>query len=233
MTTFVLVHGAWHGGWVYARTARILRSRGHDVFTPTLTGVGERAHLAGKEVNLSLHILDVCNVLRWENLEDVVLCGHSYGGIVVTGVADAMPERIRSLVCVDAFVPENGKALWDYVGEPMRAYFIEGAGEHAGRTKPIPSEMFKVNPDDIEWVKSKVVPMAMACFLERIRLTGNHLQVLKRTYVYSEGWSPSPFTKVYERLRTDPAWTVLTSKSGHHVMLDDPEGFAEMLLAAA
>ena len=140
------------------RTARILRSQGHGVLTPTLTGVGERSHLAGKEVNLSLHILDVCNVLRWENLEDVVLCGHSYGGAVVTGVADEMPERIRSLVYLDGFVLGDGEAVWDYV-EPKRAYFIEGAGKHAGRTQPIPSEEFGVirpisngsNPRSFQW----------------------------------------------------------------------------------
>ena len=77
MAIFVLVHGAWHGGWVWSRTARLLRDQGHEVFTPTLTGVGERAHLANREVNLSLHILDICNVMKWENLENVVLCGHS------------------------------------------------------------------------------------------------------------------------------------------------------------
>src|SRR3990172_8565549 len=158
MATFVLVHGAWHGAWVWPRTAKILRSQGHDVFTPTLTGVGERSHLAGMEVNLSLHIEDVCNVLRWESLEDIVLCGHSYGGFVVTGVADAMSERIRSIVYLDAFLPENGKALWDYT-EPKRQYFADGAGDNAGRMPPIPCEEFNVNPADRDWVKSKLTPM--------------------------------------------------------------------------
>lgn len=231
MATFVLVHGAWHGAWVWPRTARTLRGKGHEVFTPTLTGVGERSHLAGKEVNLSLHILDVCNVLRWENLQDVVLCGHSYGGAVVTGVADAMHERIRSLVYLDGFVLGDGEALWDYV-EPKRPYFLDGAGRHAGRTQPIPSEEFGVNAADLEWVKSKVVPMAIACFLERIRLRGN-VEKLKRTYIYAEGWGPSPFTRFYERFKGEPGWSVLTIKTGHHMMLDDPEGCAQLLLEAA
>ena len=232
MATFVLVHGAWHGAWVWPRTARILRSQGHEVFTPTLTGVGERSHLAGKEVNLSLHILDVCNVLQWENLEDVVLCGHSYGGAVVTGVADAMHERIRSLVYLDGFVLGDGEALWDYT-EPKRRYFIEGAGKHSGRTQPIPSEEFGVNPTDLAWVKSKVVPMALACFVERLRLNGNVQKVKKRTYVYAEGWGPSPFKQFYERLKKEPGWNVLTVKTGHHMMIDDPEGCARLLGAAA
>ena len=231
MATFVLVHGAWHGGWVWSRTARILRGNGHDVFTPTLTGVGERSHLAGSEINLSLHILDVCNVLRWENLEDVVLCGHSYGGAVATGVADAMHERIRSLVYLDAFVPDDDEAVWDYV-EPKRPYFIGGAGKYAGRTQPIPSEEFGLNSADIEWVKSKVVPMSIACFLERIRLKGNVQKVNKRTYVFAEGWSPSPFSKFYERFKSESGWSVRTTKTGHHMMIDDPESCAQMLLAS-
>ncbi len=232
MATYVLVHGAWHGGWVWQRTARLLREKGHDVFVPTLTGVGERAHLAGKEVNLSLHVLDVCNLLRWENLDDIVLCGHSYGGAVVTGVADAMAARIRSLVYIDAFVLGDGEALWDYVS-PKHDYFLRGASKNAGRTRPIPSEEFGVNPDDIEWVKSKVVPMAIACFLERLRLTGQVEEVAKKTYVWCKGWSPSPFAQFHEKLKDDPAWTVLTAPTGHHLMIDDPEGCAEILEGAA
>ena len=232
MATFVLVHGAWHGAWVWPRTAGILRSQGHDVFTPTLTGVGERAHLAGKEVNLSLHVLDVCNVLRWENLEDIVLCGHSYGGAVVTGVADAMHERIRSLIYLDGFVLGDGEAIWNHT-EPKRPYFIDGAGKHAGRTQPIPSEEFGVNPADLAWVKSKVVPMALACFVERLRLHGNVDKIKKRTYVYAEGWGPSPFKPFYERLRQDSGWNVLSVETGHHMMIDDPEGCAHLLVAAA
>lgn len=232
MASFVLVHGAWHGAWIWPRVARLLRARGHDVFTPTLTGLGERSHLAGLEINLSLHIQDVCNVLDWENLHDLVLCGHSYGGAVIQGVADAMHERIRSLVYADAFVLEDGEALWDHV-EPMRPYFLQGAGEHAGRTKPVASEDFRVNDTDLAWVKSKVVPMSLACFVERIRLTGAHLRPGRQTYLYADGWGPSPFTKFHDKLLGKPGWTVHRTHTGHHAMLDDPEGFADLLLAHA
>lgn len=233
MSTYVLVHGAWHGGWCYSRTAKILRGQGHDVFTPTLTGVGERAHLAAKEINLSLHILDVCNVLKWERLSDIVLCGHSYGGMVITGVADAMPERIRSLVYLDAFVPEDGRGAWDYVAEARKPFYLDGAAKNGGRMAPAPAAAFKVNPGDAAWVDEKCVPMAIACFLERIRLTGAVAKVPKRTYVYAEGWAPSSFTPFYEKLKSDPAWTVVTSRAGHDVMVDDPEGLARILVQAA
>lgn len=232
MSTFVLVHGAWHGGWCYARTARILRKQGHDVYTPTLTGVGERSHLAAKEVNLSLHILDVCNVIKWENLSDIVLCGHSYGGMVITGVADAMPERIRSLVYLDAFVPEDGKGAWDYIADARKPALLEGAAKGGGRMPPAPAAVFNVNAKDAPWVDEKCVPMAFACFLERIRLTGAYARVAKRTNVYAEGWAPSTFTPVYESLKAKPGWKAITSKAGHDVMVDDPGGLAKILLEA-
>lgn len=111
MTNFVLVHGAWHGGWCWKRVARILRAKGHEVYTPSLTGLAERSHLVNRNVNLETHILDIVNLLQWEELSDVVLCGHSYGGQVITGAADRSADRIGALVYLDAFVPENGQCL--------------------------------------------------------------------------------------------------------------------------
>jgi len=107
MATFVLVHGAWHGSWCWKRVRRALQARGHEVFTPTLTGVGERSHLLSRHVNLDTHIGDVVNLIRWEELSDVVLCGHSYGGCVVSGVADRVPNPIGALVYLDAFLLED------------------------------------------------------------------------------------------------------------------------------
>ena len=111
--TYVLVHGAWHGSWCWKRVRKNLQGTGHQVFTPTLTGVGERSHLNSATVDLSTHIADVVNLLRWEELSDVILCGHSYGGSVIRGIADRVPERIRTLVYLDAFVPEDGECVFD------------------------------------------------------------------------------------------------------------------------
>src|ERR1700746_2403292 len=105
--TFVLVHGAWHGGWCWRRVADQLRREGHAVFTPTLTGLGERAHLLAPGIDLSPHVADIVNMMRWEGLSEVILCGRSYGGFVISGVAEAMAARIRSIVFLDAFLPGN------------------------------------------------------------------------------------------------------------------------------
>ena len=119
--TYVLVHGAWHGGWCWAKVARLLRDAGHEVYTPTLTGLGERAHLATPDVDLDTHITDVENLLRYEDLHDVVLVGHSYGGLVVTGVADRMPERVKQLVYVDTGPLPDGFSNADFVPPDERA----------------------------------------------------------------------------------------------------------------
>src|SRR5262245_40465445 len=110
MATYVLVHGGGHGGWCYQRVARLLRAGGHDVYTPTLTGLGERSHLVGPNVDLDLHIRDVCELLHYEDLRDVILVGHSYGGMVITGVADRAADRVARLVYLDAATPVNGQS---------------------------------------------------------------------------------------------------------------------------
>ena len=116
MATYVLVHGGAHGGWCYQRVARILRAAGHDVYTPTMTGLGERSHLVGPDVDLDLHIRDICAVLQYEDLRDVILVGHSYGGMVITGVADRAADRVGRLVYLDAATPVNDQSLVGVAG---------------------------------------------------------------------------------------------------------------------
>jgi pimeloyl-ACP methyl ester carboxylesterase len=150
MTTFVLVHGGGHGGWCWKRVAARLRHAGHEVFTPTLTGLGERAHLLHEGIDLNTHIQDIVGVLQWEELADVVLCGHSYGGMVITGVADKAPAQLRALVYLDAFLPADGQSLMDLVFPERVASFrdyarTKGAGF---RVAPIPAEVLAVNRQD-------------------------------------------------------------------------------------
>src|SRR5262249_27667057 len=147
----------WHGGWCYARVRAALQQEGHSVFTPTLTGVGERNHLISPSVNLSTHVEDVINVLKWEEIEDAVLVGHSYGGFVVSGVAERAPERIRHLVYLDAFLPNDGERLLDLLPQPFIDMFYAGTME-AGegyKVPPIPAATFNVNEADRALVDGK------------------------------------------------------------------------------
>src|SRR5580658_6722544 len=173
MATYVLVHGAWHGGWCWKRVRKALQAAGHEVFTPTLTGVGERSHLNSAGINLSMHIADVANLIKWEELSDVILCGHSYGGCVISGAADRVPDHIRALVYLDAFVLENGEALIDLLpreqAERMRQQ-AQATGE-GWKVAPIPAEAFRVNPSDAAWVNRQCTPQSLATFEEPVALT--------------------------------------------------------------
>ena len=231
--TFVLVHGAWHGGWCYARVARILRSRGYEVLTPTLTGLGERSHLASPTINASTHVQDILNVIAFEGLGDVVLVGHSYGGQIITAVADAVPEKIRSLVYLDAFVGENGKSIFDMDSATARAAYIDMAQSNGGHTvPPLSSAIFGVNSADQAWVDSRCTPGSLATWSERLSLTGRHHQVTNRTYVFATGWN-GPFRPIYEQVRAQGGWRTYEFDCGHDVMVDLPQETADVLKAAA
>src|ERR1043166_5206938 len=146
--TFVLVHGTWHGGWCWIRVARLLRAQGHEVYTPTLTGLGARSHLMRPGIDLATHIADVVNLIKWEGLKDVVLVGHSYGGFVISGVAEQVP--IASIVFLDSFVPENGDRMVDVTSPASRDAILASAGDIA--VPPRSAALFQVNEKDRAWV---------------------------------------------------------------------------------
>ncbi|MBN1240295.1 MAG: alpha/beta hydrolase [Gammaproteobacteria bacterium] len=235
MATFVLVHGAWRGSWLWKRVRPALQARGHDVHTPTLTGVGERSHLASPQVNLETQILDVVNLLRWEELSDVVLCGHSYAGCVVTGVADRMPERIRALVYLDSFVPANGERLIDHLPAEQIEHMREGAKARGQgfNVPPIPAAAFQGNVADRDWVDRQCTFHPLACFEQPIELTGGIDSVRNVTYVRATGYGgASPFDPFYATAQAK-GWQTLTIDCGHDVMLDRPEELTETLLQVA
>ena len=229
---FVLVHGGFHGGWCYARVAELLRARGHRVFTPTLTGLGERSHLLHVGVTCAMHIQDVANVVKWERLDNAILCGHSYGGVIVTGVADRMPERVASLVYLDAAVPENGKSTLDLLTQPERDALENFAVERDGQRilPPFPAAAFNVNPADREMVEALCTPHPLQTLRDRVELTGAYLRVPKKVFIRATGWTGTNPQGSYERVRHDPDWTTYEVACGHDVMLDAPERLAEILL---
>jgi pimeloyl-ACP methyl ester carboxylesterase len=233
MATFVLVHGAWRGGWVWKRVRPPLARAGHDVFTPTLTGVADRSHLNAPSVDLETHIADVMNLIRWEELDDVVLCGHSYAGCVVTGVADRLPERIRALVYLDAFVPENGQSLHDGLPPEQRAAQVEGARQRGDgwQTPPIPAQVFNVGPEDRAWVDAQGTMQSLATFQQPLRLTGG-IDRVRRSYVLATDFPGTPFRRFYERAEAK-GWKTSTVACGHDVMLACPDETVRLLLEAA
>lgn len=228
MATFVLVHGAFHGGWCYSRVARLLRAQGHDVFTPTLTGLGERAHLSGVDVSLAVHVEDVAAVIRFEGLSDVILCGHSYGGMVITGVAALLGDRIRTLVYLDSFVSKDGQSLADIVGPQVAANALADPAGWA----PFPgASFFNVNEADVAWVDARCTPHPLATFLDPIRLTGEERKVRHRVFIAAQNFDMAAIEAAYDRLSNDPAWRTARIESGHDLMIDAPEALAAALLA--
>jgi pimeloyl-ACP methyl ester carboxylesterase len=236
MATFVLVHGAWHGGWKWRFVAPILRRAGHEVYAPTLTGLGERAHLAGPSIDLDLHVQDVAALLEMEDLREVVLLGHSYGGMVVTGVAERCPERIRRLVYLDAFVPENGKCLLDYVGRavPERAAAFRGEGERFGSIAPPPLSLWGVTrPEQLAFAKPRETRHPFHTFTQPIRLANPQARGLPRTFIYCSSPATGTFDQFAAKYRGDPAWRFHELATGHDAMILVPENLAAILLQAA
>jgi pimeloyl-ACP methyl ester carboxylesterase len=231
--TFILVHGAWHGGWAWVRVADRLRARGHTVFAPTLTGLGERAHLLRPGIDLSLHVADVVGVIRYEQLNDFVLVGHSYGGCVISGIAEAKPDAIRSIVFLDAFIPDNGDSLLDVV-QPAVQEVIRAAQARGDITVPVrDAAAFKVNEKDRAWIDSLATPQPIATMTEKIKLTGARERIAKKTYIRASGYPNVSFDKAHARVKADPTWRTYEVPCGHDVMVDEPERLAEILLEVA
>jgi pimeloyl-ACP methyl ester carboxylesterase len=234
MATFVLVHGAWRGSWVWKRVRRGLQALGHDVFTPTLTGVGERAHLLSPQVNLDTHIDDVVNLIQWEELSDVVLCGHSYGGCVISGVAHRVADRIGALVYLDAFVLEDGQCVHDALPAEARDAQVDLARQFGDGWKvpPIPSEAFNVNHADRAWVDSQCTMHPLATFQQPLRSGGGLKAPRNITFILATGFDNSPFPPFYDRARSQ-GWATMTIDCGHDVMLDRPEELTGALASVA
>jgi pimeloyl-ACP methyl ester carboxylesterase len=225
---FVLVHGAWVGGWVWRPNAQGLRKAGHEVYTPTMTGLGERSHLMSPSINLDTHITDIVNVIKQEELSEIVLVGHSYGGMVVTGVADALSDKIRSLVYLDAFVPENGQSLLSLLPPGLPAPVA--ASEYT--LAPLPAAFFGASPEVAAFVDARTTPQPTACFTQALKLTGGIDRIKKKTYIYANVPAPTTFTPFYEKLKNRPDWTVHTLPCTHVVQIDLPNELTALLLQA-
>lgn len=222
MSTYVLIPGACHGAWCFDDLAAALRKGGHRVLAYTLTGVAERAHLAHAGVNLDTHIADVVNAVKVDTDDDrLVLVGHSYGGMVITGVADRIPQRVDALVYLDALVPHDGESCWHLVNDEERNWYLDVDDTGYG-VPPLP------------FFDDRASAHPLASFLQRIRLTGDLSGFRRRHFVYALRWpGDSPLRPSYERVRDDPSWNVHELDGGHNLMRDNPDDLVRILLDAA
>jgi pimeloyl-ACP methyl ester carboxylesterase len=230
--TYVLIAGAWHGGWVWRDVIPALREMGHAVTAPTLTGLGERRHSGTSETGLTTHIEDVLTHIEMEDLRDVTLVGWSYGGMVITGVASRIPAKIKSLIYLDAFVPEDGKALIDYAAPQFRSdpevLMREG--------KPLPPVSVEAlgltDPALVAFVTPRLTPQPWRTFYEPV-----HVQPLPAhitaAYVYCSGRGSTTFTRFYEKLKADPHVRTAVIETGHFCMLSEPRKTIEALVNLA
>jgi pimeloyl-ACP methyl ester carboxylesterase len=238
MTQFVLVHGAWHGAWCWARVLPLLRAAGHAVHAVTLTGVGDRAHLLSVDIRLSTHFQDVLNLIACEELDDVVLVGHSYGGIVITGVADALlqqrPGLLRHLVYVDASAPHAGESWSSPHAPEVVASRVAAAMKTGGVSIPPPDAgVFGLEGADRDWVNRRMTPQPFGLYRDPFVFDVARVAGLPRTFIDCIEPAFPNIDVMRRRVRTEPGWRVIELATGHDAMVSAPRELAVALLACA
>lgn len=243
MATFVLVAGAWHGGWAWKRTTPLLRNAGHDVYAATLTGVGERVHLAAAATGVEVHVQDVVNLIIFEDLTDVVLVGHSYAGVVTGAVVHRVPERISKLVLIDALAPEDGRSvldiyrdhgLDDYVAVWLEAVETQGDGWLLPAPSPDSPHLRVTDEADIRWMEERLTAQPMATFTTPVHLGSAEAAAIPRTFVPCLPHPPGGLIPIVtKQMREDPSWSYRELVASHNPMLTDPEQFAQLLIDIA
>jgi pimeloyl-ACP methyl ester carboxylesterase len=226
MSDYVLVHGAWGGGHYYERLASELRAAGHRVLIAALTGLGVRSEDLHPGITLTDHVDDVCNQIAEAGFDRFILAGHSYGGMVITGVATRLGARIDAIAYIDAFVPGDGESLWDITGQFEHGWYISSQKFTPGLVAPIGSV-------DFQPVPGQVGRHPLLTLTEAVRYTGEEGKIARRVYIFANDWQPTPFTRFRDKLRDDPAWECHESKASHFVMADQPEQLLEILLGLA
>jgi pimeloyl-ACP methyl ester carboxylesterase len=233
--TFVLVHGAWHGGWCWSRVADLLRANGHRVFTPTQTGLGERKHLISKEITIDTFTADIVNVIEAEELSDVILVGHSFGGIAISGVADRIPERIRHLVYLDSLIVQGGKAAFDSLPPDIVAARRKAAEETSGGLSlpvPPPSAFAVSDAKDAEWLKCRLTPHPIGTYTSPLTIKGPVGNNLPRTYMTCTAPAYAAIESTRQWVKSQQGWRWVEIATGHDAMVLAPELLSKMLLEA-
>lgn len=235
--TYVLVHGAWHGGWCWRGVGDRLRSAGHQVYAPSQSGLGERSHLVSRTTGLEVFIQDFVNLIEAEELTDVILVGHSIGGITITGVADRIPRRLRHLVYLDALILQNGQSIFDVFPPAVRKAREDLAQRTSGGVSfpPPGPEIFAVaDPQDQAWLKRRMQPQPLASYAEKLRLStpviGNGVP---KTYVTCTQPLFKPQEPTRQWLKTQTGWGMREIATGHDAMVTAPQALADLLADVA
>jgi pimeloyl-ACP methyl ester carboxylesterase len=226
MADYVLVHGAWGGGHAYQRLASEFREAGHRVLVAALAGLGERAGELHPGITLTDHIDDVCDQVRMAGFDRFILAGHSYGGMVITGIATRLGGRIDAIVYIDAFLPGDGQSLWDITGTFEHDWYIESQKFTPGLVAPIGSV-------DFEPVPGMVGRHPLLTLLEAVRFTGEEQRIARRVYIFASDWQPSPFGRFRDQVMNDAGWDYHDSRASHFVMADQPEQLLEIMVGLA
>jgi pimeloyl-ACP methyl ester carboxylesterase len=224
VSKLVLIHGGWHGGWCWRKVARQLRNQGHDVFTPSLTGMGEREHLWTPEVGLTTHTEDILNLIRVERLDDAILVGHSYGGAIVTLVADQIPSKLRALVYVDAIIPEDGVPGWDGFPEHRKREMLADAEKLGGLRVPPPDpSMWGISKEeDVAWLRGSCSPHPIKSMYDKPRLNQNWQAVAIKHYIVAGASANPRFLAHYYAVQNQIGWTSEVIDGGHDLMITEP-----------
>jgi len=226
--TFLVCHGAWSAGWAWKKMHPLMRAAGHRLITPSYTGLGERAHLATPSIDLESHIEDVLAVIQYEDLDDIVLLGHSYGGMVATGVADRARGRINQLIYLDAFVPDDGQSLFDLNESGRRALQDTAKSGDGYRVPPMPTPP-DTSPADVKWLTARRVDMPVKCFETKLRLRGGAL-TLPRSYIYATRIAPADtFGRFAIRAKSEPGWRYHEIDASHSPNVTAPEALMALL----
>ena len=234
MSTFVLVHGAFHGGWCWSRVADRLRARGHIVFTPSLSGLAEHGHRIDANIGHGDHIEDVTRVIEWNDLKDVILCGHSYGGLVVTGTSTGRAHpRIKHMVVLDGSSPLSGQSMIDIAAPRVLEGFIAGIKDGL-MALPSMEAMGVVEPADIAWVQPRLTPQPARTFLEPLVYDESKLAGLSKTFIRCVGVNGERGVSVTAaRVKALPDWTFRELATGHDAMVTMPDELTALLIEAA
>ena len=215
--TYVFIPGGWHGAWTYDPIIKRMGLLKRKCIALTLPGLEAKPKNQNKPINLDTHIQFVIDFLKRKNSTDVILCGHSYAGLVITGVADKIPEKIYGLVYIDAYAAENGDSCWSLTSDAYRNLFVTGAGKDG------------LTVDNPPGKDSRRRPHPLASFMQNVRLNGNHRKIHNRAFIFLSGWAGTPFFKQYENLKKSKCWHVETIQSVHNVMKEHPDELTNVL----